>query len=383
MRELLTKGSIVVVFGPGGVGKTTVAAALALAAARNGLHTGLITVDPARRLRDALGIERLSPRPTPLDSRRLRAAGVQPSMRLAAMMLDVKGSWDSLVEDFIASPQARCRMLENPFYRSLTQRFAGAEAYAALAQLCALHEAREFDIEIVDTPPAAHAFEFFDAPRHLVKLLDSPAARWLLTPETALQRSAVTLASRAAHFVTTHLESFTGTQMLSALSEFLGLAARASGALGARFRKIETMLHSPSAEFLLVASSGEDRLEEALELVARTERQKLNLRGIVLNRMLDECTFDALLRSPRRIPGHLAEATRLRRDFGDEAATDLRFAALVGYLEDYAKNQQTEIEQAAHFAAKLHARVPVAILPAIEMGVGDLRSLAKLASLLD
>src|SRR5215469_15012461 len=125
--------------GSGGAGKTTIAAALGVAAAREGLNTALITVDPARRLRDALGMQRLSAQPTRLDRRRLLAAGLDSSIRLSAMMLDVKRTWDALVHELVASPEARRRILENPFYRSLTQQFAGAEAYAALAQLDELH----------------------------------------------------------------------------------------------------------------------------------------------------------------------------------------------------------------------------------------------------
>ncbi len=382
MRELLRKGSIVVVLGPGGVGKTTVAAALGLAAARSGLDTGLITVDPARRLREALGIERLAAQPARLDPRRLRAAGLDPSTRLTAMMLDVKRTWDALVEEFVKSPAARCRILENPFYRSLTQQFAGAEAYAALEQLCALHDAGRFDIEIVDTPPAAHAFEFFEAPRHLVRLLDSPAARWLFRPEPSLRRNALTIASRAARFVISQLETFTGTRMLSVLSEFFTIAAEAAGAISERFRKTDAMLHSASVNFVLVTTPGEDRLNEALELAARTERQKLNLRAIVLNRMLDERTFDALLSAPQRMPGHLADAARLGSALGADAATDARLVALVSYLEEYGRNQRVEVEEGLRFAHELPSQVSLAIAPAVEMGVRDLRSLAKLGSIL-
>src|SRR6516165_10138015 len=194
--------------GSGGVGKTTMAAALGLAAAREGLNTALITVDPARRLREALGLERLSAQPTKLDRRRLRTAGLDGSIRLSAMMLDVKGTWNAMVEEFVKSPEVRARILGNPFYRSLTQQFAGAEAYAALEQLDRLRRSGQFDIAIVDTPPAAHAFEFFEAPRYLVRLLDSPAARWLFTPDAALSRNALTITSRAARFVIAQLETF-------------------------------------------------------------------------------------------------------------------------------------------------------------------------------
>src|SRR5205823_1793333 len=147
--------------------KTTVAAALGVAAATRKLNTALITVDPARRLRDALGVAHLGGKPTRLSGTRLRSAGLAPSLRLSAMVLDVKGAWDALVERFARDAETRRRILENPFYQNLTQQFAGSEAYAALQQLFDVHRSGEFEIEVVDTPPAAHAFEFLQAPARL------------------------------------------------------------------------------------------------------------------------------------------------------------------------------------------------------------------------
>jgi anion-transporting ArsA/GET3 family ATPase len=379
VKELLRKGAVVVMLGSGGVGKTTVAAALGLAAARAGLNTALITVDPARRLREALGFERLSAQPTRLDGRRLRAAGLDSSIRLSAMTLDVKRTWDGLVDKLVASADARCRILQNPFYRSLAQQFAGAEAYAALEQLDELQHSQEFDIEIVDTPPAAHAFEFFEAPRHLIRLLDSPAARWLFTPGTSLSRSALNVASRAARYVIGQLETFTGTSSLSAISEFFELAGDAAGALSERFQKTEAMMHSASVSFVLVTTPGEDRLHEALELATHSQRQNFTLRGVVLNRMLDERTFAALRNAPRRIPAHLAAITRLRRLLGEN---DLRLGAVASYLESYRVDQMLEVENAARFAHELPPRAALALSPAVAPAVHNLRSLATISSYL-
>ena len=379
MKELLRKGAIVVMLGTGGVGKTTVAAALGLAAARKGLNTALITVDPARRLREALGLERLSSQPTRLDRHRLRAAGLDSSIRLSAMMLDVKRTWDTLVDEFIKSPEARCRILENQFYRSLTEQFAGAEAYAALEQLDELHRSGQFDIEIVDTPPAAHAFEFFEAPRHLVRLLDSPAARWLFTPETSLSRNTLAIASRAARFVIAQLETFTGARTLSAISDFFGLAAEAAATLSERFHKTEAMMHSATVSFVLVTTPGEDRLHEALQLAALTQRQNFRLRAIVLNRMLDERTFEALRSARKRPPAYFAEIARLRSVLGND---DSEVGALVSYLESYREHEMLEVERAVRFAHELPAGIGLAVTPAVEPRVRDLRSLATLSSIL-
>jgi anion-transporting ArsA/GET3 family ATPase len=381
VKELLKPGSTVILLGPGGVGKTTVAAALGIAAACAGHDTGMITVDPARRLRDALGLERLTAQPTRIDSRRLASAGLDPRLKLSAMVLDVKGAWDSLIQRFVKTPAARERILKNPFYRSLTEQFAGAEAYAALEQLYEMHCAARFAVEVVDTPPAAHAFEFLQAPAHLIRLLDSRAARWLFVPYAAASKAAFGIAGHAARFVIHQLEQFAGLRTLTSISEFFGAAAEAADSIADRFCKVDAMLHSASVHFVLVTTTGEDRLREAHALVRQMEAAGLRLGAIVLNRMLDERSFDALLAAPQDIPGHLAEIQALRGEFPRDA--DARGSdSIVNYLEAYAANQHDEIERTARFARELPPRVELAIAPEIDLGVRDLRALAKVAAIL-
>ncbi len=382
MKELLKQGSTVILLGPGGVGKTTVAAALGIAAARARLDTGMITVDPARRLRDALGLERLTAKPTRIDSRRLVAAGLDPKLKLSAMVLDVKGAWNGLVERFIKTTAARERILKNPFYRSLTEQFAGAEAYAALEQLYDLHCAARFDVKIVDTPPAAQAFEFIQAPAHLVRLLDSRAARWLFIPYAAAGKTVLGFANRAAGFVVEQLEQFAGIRTLTSISEFFGAAAGAADAIVERFRKVDAMLHSASVHFVLVTTTEEDRLREAHALVRQMEAEGLRLGAIVLNRMLDEGTFDALLAAPRAMPAALAEIPKLRTALQLDGAGEARLDSMVRYLEDYGANQRSEVARAARFARELPATVELAIAPEINVGVRDLSTLAKVGAIL-
>ena len=253
VKQPLRKGLTVIVIGPGGVGKTTVAAALGLAAASQGLGTGVITVDPARRLRDALGLERLSGHPSPIDPRHLRAAGLDPAMRIAAMVLDVQQPWDSLVERFVPSAPARQRILANSFYRGLSGRFAGAEAYAALEQFYQLRTSGAFDAIVVDTPPAAHTFELIETPAKLQRLLESRAARWLAGNQHG--RRPLALAGSAMRFVAAQLERFAGVKTLAEASEFFTATLEAAGALSERFRTISSVMHSREVEFVLVTTA--------------------------------------------------------------------------------------------------------------------------------
>lgn len=368
--------------GSGGVGKTTMAAALGLAAARLGLDTGVITIDPSRRLRDALGMERLSARPTRLEPRRLRAAALDPALPLSAMVLDVKRTWDGLAARFVKTPAAHRRLLENSFYRSLTEQFAGAEAYAALEQLYDLHSTGSFDLAIVDTPPAAHAFEFLESPARLVRLLDSRAARWLFLPYASARTSAFGLAGRAARLVVTQLERFAGVGTLRSVSEFFGAAAEATGGMVERLRKTEALLRSPDVCFVLVTTCEQDRLREACELVRRMEVEGFTLGAVILNRTLDERTFDALASGFRRPPAHLDEIDTLRTALARDQQPDQRLDAVVRYLEEYRDGQLAMIGRAARFASEIPSHIRLVLAPEIEIGVRDLRGLAKLASML-
>ena len=376
-----------IVLGPGGVGKTTIAAALGIAAARAGCNTGVITIDPAQRLRDALGVGRLTARPARIDARRLRAAGLAPDLRLAAMVLDVKRTWDGLVERLVPAAGRR-RVLENSFYRSLTEQFAGAEAYAALEQLYELHSAARFEVEIVDTPPASHAFEFVEAPANLARLLDSSAARWLFIPYSAANKGVLGLANRAARTVLNQLESFAGLRTLSSISEFFEAAADAAGAVSERMRKAEALLHAPSVSFVLVTTAEEDRLREAHELLGRMKAHGLRLGAIVLNRIVDQRVFAAMRGTGRNAAGYFDTIAALRSavDAGSTNARDgaagKGLATLLSFLENYGVEARATIRRASSFARELPAGTRLAIAPDIGSGAGDLRMLAELAAII-
>jgi anion-transporting ArsA/GET3 family ATPase len=304
-------------------------------------------------------------------------------MKLSAMVLDVKHAWDMLVERFVSSPQARRRVLENSFYRNLTEKFAGSDAYAALAQLYDLHSEGRFAVQIVDTPPAAHAFEFLEAPAHLVRLLDSRAARWLFMPYgSAGKKGAFSLIGKAAGFVVGELERFAGLRVLTSVSEFFGAAAEAADAISARFHKTEALLRSPSVHFVLVTTAEEDRLREARDLLARMKDEGLRLSAIVLNRFIDERTFNALTTAPRKVPGHIREIAELRAAAASELARDGRLAALISFFEEYGAYHRGAVERAVRFARELPKSVKLAIAPDIEFGVRDLNALARVGATL-
>ena len=392
MKDLLTKGSIPILLGTGGVGKTTIAAALALAGASAGLNTAVITVDPSERLRDALGLARLGGQPTRIGARQLAAAGLDPHLQLSAMMLDVSGAWDSIIERFVAEPATRRRVFDNPFYKSLTSEFAGAEAFAALQRLYDLHQAGSFELEIVDTPPASHSFEFLQTPARLARLLDSRTARWLFTPSLSAGRIAMKVASEAARFVVRELERFAGSNVLSTITDFFAAMAESMDAIIDRLQKTEALLHSPAVKFVMVTTAEPDRIMQARELLAQMDAEGLKLSAIVINRFLDERTFQESARLARersaaadsveRPLSHLAEISELRASMAKDGAEANGFGRLVHHFEEYRERTLGEIERVAAFARELPKGVRLAIAPEIEAGVRDLAALSRVAGYL-
>jgi anion-transporting ArsA/GET3 family ATPase len=379
LKDLLTKGSIPILLGTGGVGKTTIAAALALAGASANLNTAVITVDPSERLRDALGLARLGGQPTRIGARQLAAAGLDAHLQLSAMMLDVSGAWDAIVERFVADPATRRKVFDNPFYKSLTAEFAGADAFAALQRLYDLHQTGAFELEVVDTPPASHSFEFLQTPARMIRLLDSRTARWLFTPSLSAGRIAMKVASEAARFVVREIERFAGSNVLSTITDFFAAMAESMDAIVDRLQKTEALLHSPAVKFVMVTTAEPDRIRQARELLSQMDAEGLKLSAIVINRFLDERTWSAVADSTSRPLSHLAEISELRASVARDGAEANGFGRLVHHFEEYRERTLGEIERVAAFARDLPKGVKLAIAPEIEAGVRDLAALSRVA----
>ena len=378
MKDLLTKGSIPILLGTGGVGKTTIAAALALAGATANLNTAVITVDPAKRLRDALGLDHLGGEPTRIGARQLAAAGLDGRMRLSAMQLDVTGEWDAIVERFVSDAATRQRVFDNPFYKSLTAEFAGSEAFAALQRLYDLHQTHTFELEVVDTPPASHSFEFLQTPARMIRLLDSRTARWLFTPSLSAGRIAMKVASEAARFVVRELERYAGRNVLSTITDFFAAMADGMDAIIDRLHKTEALLHSPAVKFVMVTTAEPDRIRQARELVEQMDAEGLKLAAIVINRFLNERTWSAVAESTSNPLSHLAAISELRKSIARDGARN-GLGRLVHHFEEYRDRTLDEIDRVAAFARELPSGVKLAIAPEIEAGVLDLGALSRVA----
>lgn len=280
--ELIDTRSIVVCAGPGGVGKTTTAAAMAVAAARRGRRAVVITIDPARRLADALGLA------DGLTNHPQQVVGVGPG-QLWAMMLDPKQTFDDVVGRYANNPEQLGRILTNPFYRNVSSALSGTQEYMAAEKLYELHHDDRFDLVIIDTPPTRHALDVIDAPRRLVRFLDHRIYKALVLPA----RAGFRVVNIAAQAVLRTVSKVVGGEMIADVIAFFQAFDGMEAGFGQRASLVLDLLTSPETAYVVVTAPRKDRLSEAAWLSARLAERKIHPAALVVNRAHPDFGVDA------------------------------------------------------------------------------------------
>ncbi|MEV6168262.1 ArsA family ATPase [Streptomyces sp. NPDC051954] len=268
---------IVVCCGSGGVGKTTTAAALGLRAAERGRKVVVLTIDPARRLAQSMGIDSL-------DNVPRRVKGVEGTGELHAMMLDMKRTFDEIVEAH-ADAERAAAILGNPFYQSLSAGFAGTQEYMAMEKLGQLRAKDDWDLIVVDTPPSRSALDFLDAPKRLGSFLDGKLIRVLLAPAKVGGRAGMMFLNAGMSMMTGALGKLLGGQLLKDVQTFVAAMDSMFGGFRTRADATYKLLQAPGTAFLVVAAPERDALREAAYFVERLAAEDMPLAGLVLNRV--------------------------------------------------------------------------------------------------
>jgi anion-transporting ArsA/GET3 family ATPase len=271
---------IIVCCGSGGVGKTTTAAALGLRAAERGRHVVVLTVDPARRLAQSMGLSSLDNTPRPVPGAVANGAGGS----LHAMMLDMKRTFDEIVEGH-SDPDRAAQILANPFYQSLSSSFAGTQEYMAMEKLGQLRRADEWDLIVVDTPPSRSALDFLDAPQRLGRFLDGRLIRLLTGPTKAGGRAYLRFVTAGLTMVTGVITKVIGTQMLRDVQTFVAAFDTMFGGFRERAEDTYRLLQAPGTAFLVIATPEPDALREASYFVERLSADQMPLAGLIVNRV--------------------------------------------------------------------------------------------------
>ncbi|MGE0624460.1 MAG: ArsA family ATPase [Pseudomonadales bacterium] len=346
---LVKTSSVIVCCGAGGVGKTTTAAALGVLAARAGRSAVVMTIDPAKRLAQAMGLDHLDndPRPVALD-----APG-----RLSAMMLDTKRTFDRMVETYAPDQRVRDAIFANAYYQQLSSTLGGSRELIAMERVLEILNAGEHDLLIVDTPPAQHALDFLDAPKRLIDLLDGSFTQMLVAPYGLAARAQFNFFRQSSALTLKFLERLTGLEMLADLSEFLLAFSSMFDGLKERSRRVLALMSEPGTTFLLVCAPEPVSLGQVSRFSERLARDSMAVSGVLVNRAhlpvpaaaLSEAEVARLdaLGSPgldslaRRVAAAHTDAVRL-------AAADTRSLAVLDRLDQPRK-------LVPHFNRDLHS----------------------------
>lgn len=356
----------IVCCGSGGVGKTTVAAALALRAAEGGRKVVVLTIDPARRLAQSMGLHQLDNTPRPVQ-------GVEGSGSLDAMMLDMKRTFDELVESH-SDPERARSVLENPFYQTLSTSFAGTQEYMAMEKLGQLRQDADaegtWDLIVVDTPPSRSALDFLDAPNRLGSFLDGRFIRILSAPTRGAGKGLGRIIGTSFGFVSGTLGKVLGTQLLNDLAGFVQALESIFGGFRARADATYQLLKEPGTAFAVIAVPEPDAIREATYFVDRLATESMPMAGMVLNRVTVPPTDS--ISAAEAVAG--AEHLVVKNEHALTAALLLMHSATLQTGE-----RQRHIAQRFEAA---HPRVPIAIIPALPDDVHDLDGLRRIGELL-
>ena len=282
--DVLLDRRILLCVGSGGVGKTTTSAALALAAARRGKRTLVLTIDPARRLANSLGLASLGHQVQQIDPALVRRGAPSDRGQLWAMMLDQKQAFDEVVARHAKDPDAVRRILANPVYAQISGSLAGAQEYAAMAKLHDFDRSGEWELIVVDTPPTSHALDFLDAPRKLSEAIDSPAIEWFRKLQGG-SGSRWSVVGKTGTYVIKRLAKFVGSKFIDDLGVFFTEFNDILGGFRQRAEETFALLRQPRVGFVLVASPEPMAVREALAFHGRLSEAAMPFVGFVVNRV--------------------------------------------------------------------------------------------------
>jgi anion-transporting ArsA/GET3 family ATPase len=375
LSSLLLSRRVILCVGCGGVGKTTTTAALGLAAARRGKRVLCLTIDPARRLAQSLGLAEMKTEAQRVDSSRFEAIGIDVPGSMTVMMLDTKSTFDGLIESLAPSPEQRDRILNNVLYRYISTSLAGTQEYMAMEKLYAMRSSPDYDLVILDTPPTANALDFLDAPERLVGAIDSAAMKWFLDAVQGSGKFSLNLLARSAAVILRGIGKMTGGGFLEQVAAFITEINAVFGGWKKRADAVAAALRGPDVAYVLVTTPDPLSVREVRFFAERLKEQGMRRDAFVVNRVHPK--FGELAEIPA-IAAALAERGLVLGERGTErllhAAEDetrlgrqdeLHLLGLEGALEDEA------------LGGSLVVRVP-----AFPYDIHDLPRLARIAEVL-
>lgn len=370
--EDLLSARVLVVVGAGGVGKTTTAAALAVGAARRGKRVLCLTIDPAKRLAEALGLRTIETEAAKIDMSRFDEAGIPMKGELTVMMLDTKTTFDELVHKYSSTPEKAEKLLQNRLYQYVSTSLAGTQEYMAVEKLVAVKDDKRYDLVVLDTPPTANALDFLDAPERLMDALDSATMKWFIQAFETTGKLSLNILAKSAAVVLKGIGRITGGGFLEAMAELITELNNLFGGFRERAQIVQKTLRSKDVAFILVTSPAPMSLREVRYFAERLLEHAMPLGAFVVNRL------------------HLPPRGATRPATKSEAAGAIREAGLESALGDGGDERLVQAHGDAFALATLDAHNVAALadvtrgarvvrVPELASDVHDVGLLAELA----
>jgi anion-transporting ArsA/GET3 family ATPase len=360
IAELLEGKRVCVCGGSGGVGKTTTSAAIALGMAARGAKVAVVTIDPAKRLANALGLQELHNEPRLVAAERLAGAGLEIQGELWAMMLDPKRTFDELIERVAPDPDRAEEIKANRVYRELSTAVSGSQEFTAIAKLYELDQEHRFDLLVLDTPPSRNALDFLDAPGRLTSFLEGRAGKAFIRP-TGLGMKVL---GRGATPLLSALRRITGIDLLTDLSTFFGLLGDMTNDFSLRAAQVEQMLRADTTAFMLVTSAQPEAIDEAIWFRRTLADSGLPFCGVVVNRVHHDLLGDS---EPSDVAGALSRV--LAGDLAERVAEN---------LHDYHVLARRDELNLRRLRKALGKRAPLLVIPHLDSDVHDVEGLLRL-----
>ncbi|MEA2137837.1 MAG: hypothetical protein QOG56_987 [Solirubrobacteraceae bacterium] len=354
---------ICIVAGSGGVGKTTASAALALGLAASGKRVAVVTIDPARRLAEALGLEQLGNDPRQVDPALLESHGVQMRGELWAMMLDPKATFDDLITRLAPDDRTREDVLGNRIYQQLSSAVAGSQEFTAVAKLYDLHHEGGFDVLVLDTPPSRNALDFLDAPDRLTDFFEGRALKVVLVP-TGI---AAKIMSRGTSVVFSILKRLTGVDLMDDIAVFFRALGGLTDGFKERAASVKALLADPATTFLIVTSPEREPVAEAIFFHGKLREARMAFGGLIVNRVTiadDE-------------PAECGGADAVRAQLTADGLDGVVAAKVADSVADLSRLAARDAQQIARLRDELGVPDPI-VVPRLDGEVQDVEGLLAL-----